>query len=103
MSLSTNMNDGLIELARNHPVLYDLSQPEYMDSSLKQHIWNDIGQEIKVDGKYFFISVVIYSSFLSNNIKYESLKLLVRLSSLLLLRLFSNMQSLKLPWHRSSH
>jgi len=42
VSLSTKMNDELlIELVRNHPVLYDLSQPKYMDSSLKQRIWSE--------------------------------------------------------------
>ena len=44
----------LIELVRNHPVLYDLSQPKYMDSNFKQDIWNKIGEEMKVDGKYSF-------------------------------------------------
>nr|XP_027225118.1 uncharacterized protein LOC113817296 [Penaeus vannamei] len=44
------MNDErLIVLVRNHPVLYDLSEPKYMDSGLKQRIWKNIGQELKVD------------------------------------------------------
>ena len=46
------MNEELfIELLRNHPVLYDLSQPRYMDCNFKQGIWNKT-EEMKVDGKY---------------------------------------------------
>lgn len=57
VSLFTKMNDELvIELVRSHPVLYDLSQPKYMDSSLKQRIWINIGQEMKENSEYFFIS-----------------------------------------------
>lgn len=44
----------LIELVRNHPVLYDLSQLKYMDCNFKQDVWNKIGEEIKLDGKYSF-------------------------------------------------
>jgi hypothetical protein len=48
------MNDEhLIELIRSYPVLYDLTQPKYMDSSFKTDIWNTIGKEMKADGKYF--------------------------------------------------
>ena len=41
----------LIELVRNYPVLYDLAQPKYMDSNFKKDIWNNIGEEMKIDGK----------------------------------------------------
>lgn len=45
------MNDQLlIELVQDHPVLYELSHPNYMDSSFKQEIWNVIGKAMKVDG-----------------------------------------------------
>ncbi|XP_076029490.1 uncharacterized protein LOC143018188 [Oratosquilla oratoria] len=51
LSCLEKMNDELlIELVRNHPVLYDLSQPKYMDNCSKQDIWNKIGEEMKVDG-----------------------------------------------------
>ena len=46
------IDDLLIELVRNHPVLFDLSKPKYMNSNVKQDIWNKIGEEMKVDGKY---------------------------------------------------
>lgn len=46
------MNDEkLIELVRNHTVLYDLSHKKYMDSNYKNIIWSDISKEIKLDGK----------------------------------------------------
>jgi hypothetical protein len=43
----------LTELVCSYPVIYDLSQPMYMDSSFKTDIWNTTGKEMKVDGKYF--------------------------------------------------
>jgi hypothetical protein len=44
------MNDEqLIVLVRSYPVLYDLSQLKYMDSSFKTDIWNTIGTEMKAD------------------------------------------------------
>jgi hypothetical protein len=44
------MNDEqLSELVRSYPVLYDLSQPKYTDSSFKTDIWNTIGKEMKAD------------------------------------------------------
>ena len=49
------MNDELLtELVRNHPVLYDLLQSKYTNSSFKQDIWNEIGEVMKVDDKYSF-------------------------------------------------
>jgi hypothetical protein len=58
------MNDEqLIELIHNYPVLLDLSQPKYIDSSFKTDIWNMIGKVMKADGKYyihkFFLSSVL--------------------------------------------
>ncbi|XP_068207668.1 uncharacterized protein [Palaemon carinicauda] len=40
----------LIELVRNHLVLYDVAQPKYMDCRFKQNIWKKIGDVMKVDG-----------------------------------------------------
>jgi hypothetical protein len=47
------MTEQLIELVHSYPVLYDFSQPKYMDSSFKTGIWNTIGKEMKADGIYF--------------------------------------------------
>ena len=52
----------LIELVRNHPVLYDLSQPKYMDSNFKQDIWNKIGEEMKVDAILENTDFTVYGS-----------------------------------------
>ncbi|XP_015433726.1 PREDICTED: uncharacterized protein LOC107189657 [Dufourea novaeangliae] len=44
------MNDEqLIELVRQYPVLYDVSHPKYMNTSLKLDIWNKIGRNIRQD------------------------------------------------------
>ena len=46
------MNDEkLIELVRNYPVLYDLSNPKYMDTDFKNTLWSKIGAEMKTTGK----------------------------------------------------
>ena len=42
----------LIELVRNHPPLYDVFNQYYTDTNVKQHIWEKIGQELNVDGKW---------------------------------------------------
>ncbi|KAF5277014.1 hypothetical protein FQR65_LT16073 [Abscondita terminalis] len=45
------MNDEkLIELVRNYPVLYDLSNAKYMDTNFKNTIWRKIGDEMKTTG-----------------------------------------------------
>ena len=41
-----------IEFVRKNLVLYDLSNPKYMDRSFKNEIWIKIGGEIEKDGKY---------------------------------------------------
>lgn len=40
-----------------------------MDSNLKQDVWNNTGEEMRVDGKYFFADVVTIFIF-SNGMKY---------------------------------
>jgi hypothetical protein len=46
------MNDEkLIEFVKKNTVIYDLSNPKYMDNSLKEKIWKEIGEDMKVDGK----------------------------------------------------
>lgn len=44
-------DEKLIELVRNYPVLYDLSNPKYMDTDFKNNIWSKIGEEMKTTGK----------------------------------------------------
>jgi hypothetical protein len=45
------MNDEkLIELVRSHVELYDLSSPKYMDTTYKERIWKEVGQEMKQEG-----------------------------------------------------
>lgn len=61
------MNDEqLIELVRNHTVLYDVSHQKYMDNSIKLNIWNKIGKEMNADGKYR----LMYFVFINKSICY---------------------------------
>jgi hypothetical protein len=32
-------------------MVYDLSNPKYMDNGLKEKIWREINEDMKVDGK----------------------------------------------------
>jgi hypothetical protein len=45
------MNDEkLIELVRSHVELYDLSHPTYVDTTYRERIWKEVGQEMKQEG-----------------------------------------------------
>lgn len=45
-------DEKLIELVRVNPAIYDLSHRKYMDNNFKTTIWNNIGLELGVSGKY---------------------------------------------------
>ncbi|XP_076672274.1 uncharacterized protein LOC143371206 [Andrena cerasifolii] len=44
-------NERLIELVRVHPVLYDVTDPKYLDSDSKTKIWKQIGAQLNEEGK----------------------------------------------------
>lgn len=46
-------DDKLIECVRINDILYDQSHPKYLDCGIKDHIWKDIGEELKQPGNYF--------------------------------------------------
>jgi hypothetical protein len=57
--LKTN-DEILIELVRSHAELYDLSHPKYMDTTYKERIWKEVGQEMKQEGNVrniYFIKI----------------------------------------------
>ncbi len=41
----------LIKLVQKNSVLFDLSNPKYMETEHKNGIWNKIGIEMKTNGK----------------------------------------------------
>ena len=43
--------EKLIELVREHRVLYDLSHEDYKNIYKKDKVWNEIGEEIGEDGE----------------------------------------------------
>ena len=43
----------LIELVREHPVLYDTAHPDHLNSSITDVLWEEIADNLGVDGKYF--------------------------------------------------
>ena len=44
----------LIDLVREHPVLYDIAHPDHLNSSIKDVIWEEIADNLGVDGKEFY-------------------------------------------------
>ncbi len=54
-------DEVLIEFVRKNSVLFDLSNPKYMDTEYKNGVWNKIGIEMKTTGKkltLFFICML---------------------------------------------
>ena len=43
----------LIELVREHPVLYDTAHPDHLNSSITDVLWEEIADNLGVDGKEF--------------------------------------------------
>ena len=43
----------LIELVREHPVLYDTAHPDHLNSSITDVLWEEIADNLEVDGKLF--------------------------------------------------
>ena len=43
----------LIELVRGHPVLYDTAHPDHLNSSIPDVLWEEIADNLGVDGKEF--------------------------------------------------
>jgi len=46
-------DEQLIECVRQYEVLYDLSNPKYMDTSYKNEIWSKIAEQLKSNGVIF--------------------------------------------------
>ena len=44
----------LIELVREHPVLYNTAHPDHLNSSITDVIWEAIADNLGVDGKEFY-------------------------------------------------
>jgi len=44
-------SEKLIELVKLHVGLYDLSSPNYSDSTWKEKVWKDIADELNQTGK----------------------------------------------------
>ena len=43
----------LIELVREYPVLYDTAHPDHLNSSITDVLWEEIANNLGVDGKKF--------------------------------------------------
>jgi len=63
-------DEHLIECVRQYEVLYDLSNPKYMDTSYKNEIWSKIAELLKSDGKLY---LKIYLYYNKNHIHFKIL------------------------------
>jgi len=84
----TNTDEKIIEMVRSHIELYDLSHSKCMDSAYKDRIWNFIGNEINLTGKWF----CIYSITLHNLIYF------LECNTIFLLNNFKEFSSLLRFW-----
>ncbi|KAH7714899.1 flocculation protein FLO11-like isoform X1 [Aphelenchoides avenae] len=48
--LTTEQRTRLIQLVRQHPVLYDLRHAEYSNRDVKRELWEQIAEQLKVPG-----------------------------------------------------
>ena len=44
----------LIEFVKKHPVLYDLSHPDHLNAQITRVLWEEIADELDVDGNNLF-------------------------------------------------
>lgn len=49
---STIDDEHLIEQVRQHPVLFDLANPKYLDAKYKHEIWEKIATELGKEGEW---------------------------------------------------
>lgn len=50
------MEEMLIEKVREHNVLYDHGSSDYRDQHIRKNEWEEIDQELKISGKFHFLS-----------------------------------------------
>lgn len=52
---STSDDDKLIELVRNHELIYNLSDENYKNFQMRKHVWEIIARELGRTGKFDYI------------------------------------------------
>lgn len=64
------MDEKLIELVRNHEVLYNHSSAEYRDQTIRQEAWEEIGRHLQITGKFsdFVLLLLICINALADDI-----------------------------------
>jgi hypothetical protein len=68
ISLSSKIDEKLIELVRKCEEFYDMSNKKYSDSVWKEKLWGQIGEELKKSGKssrvfiaHFEVTIILLS------------------------------------------
>jgi hypothetical protein len=49
----------LIETVKKHPMLYDIRNEDYRNVRKKDQLWDEIGKELHVHGKYCLVTVYL--------------------------------------------
>lgn len=45
----------IIDIVKSHPVIYDMTHPEFKNTFLKNKLWEEIGGQLKTDGEFNFL------------------------------------------------
>jgi len=59
---SAENDEKLIEMVRDCPVLYKLSEKNYKDNNIKENVWKEISIAIGKNGKYTIIFILKFKS-----------------------------------------
>lgn len=60
MMSSTYSEENLIENVRAHTLLYDMFSEDYRDLNRKKEAWEEIGDALKIPGKYYVILFILF-------------------------------------------
>lgn len=50
--IKSTLTVKLIDMVKCHPVLYDMTHPEFKNTFFKYKLWEEIGGKLNMDGKF---------------------------------------------------
>lgn len=65
--MDTDQTTKLVVAVEKRPFIYDKTDPGYSNRNLLNAEWKKIAEEIGCDGKFKFISLLLYVSYLSSS------------------------------------
>lgn len=55
---SANLTELLIKKIKHHRILYDSRSPDYKNIRKKDKIWETLGRELRISGKYQIVHLL---------------------------------------------